>query len=385
MPDNKKRIDEEILFHNANEGILLDRGFKAVKNNRIVPNERNVDFKMPKNNGNLALVVDTVGIELESIALTKGVVANILQTLPIGLGNNFKVHRDGSSEMKVFAVALNRKGARRKEILEVNLHTNAAQDLFRRNNSNTNGFELISVPMDINTAEITLWSLLPKLEWAGDFFSKRCAIHVHVGMMKNLAIVKRLLKLGLWADELFFALAGMGKQYRGTINNSIYARPLIAGPYFKYRDSYYQTLNWERALGAESFQEFFSTYHIDVNDNPAKYHPARYFSWNIYSILVHGTLEFRYFNQCFSPALVSSVTKLSQMVAEIGVKARDKDLISFDTCDPFETQSTLYYENKLDILLRLAKVSECTYGLNDGDIEVLLSKDILNRIFHIQQ
>lgn len=315
------------------------------------------------------VILDTIGIELESIALHKDVVAKILREMPGRLGLNFKVHRDASSEMKVIPV--NIKNGRRQDMVMFNYHTTSARKIFKEHGSMVVGYELISSPMTIDIVELSLWALLPQLENNGDFFSERCATHVHVGMAKNLGFIKSLFKLGLWADDLFFAVAGLGKRFRGYSNNAIYARPLISGPYVSYRGSYYQILNWKRALEAESLYDFYTSYAVDINGNIQKYHPARYFAINLFSVLLHGTIEFRHANQCFNPGLVTAYTKLCQMFAELGVKIRQVDLKKLEPGNPFETQSPSYYIYKLERLIALSREYECSYSLDETDALLL--------------
>lgn len=311
-------------------------------------------------------VLDTVGIELESLGLHKKAVANILNNLPQGLGGNFQVHRDGSSEIKAYFLPNN---------VIVNAHTPEAEDLFERKYvKETCGYELISSPMDIDTAELTLYALLPQLEANGDFLSERCATHIHVGGMKNLGFLKRELKLALWFDEVFYSLAHVdGNRFRGYSNNAIYARPLINGPYFAYNRGYYQTLNWKKALNASDLYEFYACYGVNVENELPKYHPGRYFSINLYSIPRIGTVEFRHFNQTFNPKIVSAITKLCQLFVEVGIKSKMSDLDKLDVGDVFTLHSTSHYINKLYKFLSLAGSLDAEYFPDDDDIRTLES------------
>lgn len=314
-------------------------------------------------------ILDTVGIELESIGKSQKEVASILYTLPHNLANNFSVHRDGSCEMKGYTVPIKNK---RNQFVIFNSHTPAAQKVFENQHLSTYGYELVSIPMTIEMAESTIWGLLPKLETNGDFISERCAIHIHVGMAKNIAIMKNLLILGLWADELFYSISGMGSgKFRGYSNNAIYARPLQNGPYFKRGDSYYQILNCNAALKATDIYEFFAAYGVNTENDIIKYHPARYFSINLYSILLHNTLEFRHFNQSFNPKLVIAITKLCQLFSEIGIKAKKKTLESLVPGNVFETRNTSYYMNKLDNLVYIGRITNCNYTLDKENVSEL--------------
>ncbi len=324
--------------------------------------------RLVRNNiSNGGQVLDTIGIELESIGLHKETVSRLLKTLPAELGVNFTVTHDASGEIMAYNIPL--KGRKAKINIPLNAHTKEAEQLFSRIiMPSTYGYELVSKPMDRELMELSLFTLLPMLESNGDFLSERCATHIHVGMAKNLQFAKNLLRLGLWFDEVFYALAGMGRKFRGYSNNAIYARPLINGPYFHYDSSYYQVLNWEKSLQATNFYEFFAPYGVNINRDAVKYTPARYFAINLYSIALHKTIEFRHFNQSFDPLLVSSIAKLCQLFAELGVKGRDRELRVLEPGDVFELKSASYYIDKLHRLLFMGRSNECTYGLDSSDI-----------------
>lgn len=327
-----------------------------------------------RNGSGSGQVLDTIGIELESLALTRDRVGQILTKITGGYGNNFKVHRDGSSEINAFLVGLNDG-----QNIYISAHTEDAHTLcINKYPVNTLGYELISIPMDIQTAEMSLNALLPMLKANGDFVSERCATHIHVGAMKNLSFVKKALKLGLWFDEVFYSLAHMdGERFRGYSNNAIYARPIQNGPFFRSDRSYYQVLNWEKALEVEQYYEFFACYGVNVDNEMPKYHPGRYFSINLYSVPRIGTLEFRHFNQTFNPQMVSAVAKLCQMFVEVSMKADMSDLKYLEPGNVFETHGSNYYINKLHHFLSLASNLDCTYELDSNDLYVL--EEIMTR------
>lgn len=347
--------------------------FIAAAGEQFEENRRNLNEALARTRNNQRRgsmdkqVLDTIGIELESIALSRDAVQRILSKLPAGLGNNFKVTRDGSSEMNVYNLSVGNR------IVSVNSHTKEAEGLLGGNyHQSTVGYELISVPMDIDTAEKTIHLLLPSLECNGDFISERCATHIHVGAMRNLRFLKNALKLGLWFDEVFYSLSSMGQgRFRGYSNNAIYARPLVNGPYFKCDEIYLQILNWERALEAEDLYEFFAAYGTNVSNDMHKYHPGRYFSINLYSVPRIGTIEFRHFNQTFNPGLVSSVSKLCQLFTEISIKAGNKELNNLDVGDVFTLESPSHYLNKLYQLIDMGNRLDCDYILGKEDIPQL--------------
>lgn len=366
MPDNPepRRINFQFINNQQTLGDLPQVPQEQELNNgeeNLIPAPRR------RRNNMGGQVLDTIGIELESLALSRERVARILSAIPQGLGMNFAVHRDGSSEINAYHLGGNNN-------ILVNVHTKAAESLFEgRNPRTTLGYELISIPMDIETVELSLKTVMPALKSNGDFVSERCATHIHVGGMKNLGFLKRELKLALWFDEVFYSLAHMdGKKFRGYSNNAIYARPLLNGPYFKYDRNNYQILNWEKALDAHDLWEFFMAYGLDIERGELpKYHPGRYFSINLYSVPRIGTVEFRHFNQTFNPNITTAVSKLCQIFVEIGIKSRAADLDKLTPGNPFVLHSHSYYMNKLFKFLDLANSLDAEYSLTEYDIKQL--------------
>jgi hypothetical protein len=347
---------------------LKDEEEDIIPNNQVIIEEQpNIRF-LHGNDKNPGEILDTLGFEFESLGKSQAEVARILTCLPKRLGATFKVYRDGSSEMRNYTIPIEGK---KNKVLNISSHTQEGERLFEGENKKlTYGYELISYPMYNKTAELAVWSLLPALKASGDFISPRCATHIHVGMSKNLTMMKNILKMGLWADDLFYAISGFGSIFRGHSNNAIYARPLCNGPYFNYGGNWYQCLNYETALKADSLTEFFAAYGVSVQkDN--KYHPARYFGINIYSILLHGTLEFRHFNQTFEPSYVIAAAKLCQIFTEIAMRARPNTLNSLDVCDVFERNRPNFYIDKLHKLLGMASANNCNYNLLPDELDTL--------------
>lgn len=309
----------------------------------------------------IGLVLETLGFEIESVGLSRKTAEQILQFLPENLGDNYLTTRDASTEMINYYIENN------NNLFSISTHTDAARRVLGDNfSSYTGGYEIVSNPMDTETASISLRLLLPALENKGDFITNRCASHVHIGMGANLDVCKKALALGLYFDEVFFALSGMGEEFRGNCNHAIYARPLISGPYIKSRTGYYQVLNWERALYADNFHDFWYAFHIYANNTENKYQSARYFAINIWSLLLHRTLEFRHLNQTFNADYLLSFAKLSQLFSEIVMKGDLKTLIKLEVGNVFEDKSPSYYINKLIKLIKLGENYNCKYEL-DGE------------------
>jgi len=97
--------------------------------------------------------------------------------------------------------------------------------------------------------------------------------------------------------------------------------------------------------------EFWKHYALNPNGEVHRYHPARYFGLNLMSLLIHGTLEFRHFNQSLSPLLIMSTIKFIRGLAELVFFADDSFFDSLKQLDVFSEYSTPVYESMIYFLL----------------------------------
>jgi hypothetical protein len=145
-------------------------------------------------------------------------------------------------------------------------------------------------------------------------------------------------------------LGGMGRTYRGNKNLSAYARPLTnsaavpLGSEIRIVDGERSSRNGERergyvcvinpqaALEAKTTADFwknFGVYPSLLGIN--KYHPARYSGCNFYAILMHGTMEFRHFNQSFDSDLIYTIAKFLRATVEMSTLLKKNDIVEFNT------------------------------------------------------
>lgn len=166
----------------------------------------------------------TTGIEVEGVGLSRDYVLDYLNGKmrePIGK-RRLMVARDASTEYYADLVRLG------KQVVKISEHTAAARQMnFFQNARTTMGYEIITAPMEIGELQRTIFQLLPLLESAGDFVSPRAATHFHIGFANNLRILKNLLRVCLALDPVLYRLGGMGGTFRGHVNLSAYARPLL--------------------------------------------------------------------------------------------------------------------------------------------------------------
>lgn len=307
-------------------------------------------------------IISTVGLEFESIISTRD---DILKRMKLrGKESLIKtITRDASVESVCTRIGSNSS---------LFMGTQAiVSRLMKKNPDQVMGFEIVTQPLDIETMRKTIDQVINVMIGSGEIFSPRSSIHVHVGYPGGLIFLKTGLKTALRAEPLLFKLAGMGRPYRGSINHSNYARPLELPPVIQTTSGRYVAMNPEGALDTDGIIDFwgkFGTTPLERN----RYTPARYFAINLFSILLRGTVEYRFFNYCSNPAWVESITALCQMISEIMFRTGMRDLDSLPRLSIFESNSDGAYINLLEELDRLARYHECEFALSREDMESLV-------------
>lgn len=333
--------------------------------------------------------LDTVGLEMEGIGIFQNRLSKDMDNIFYGsptLSKNGKkiikpyiITRDASTESIVESVTS------KHNMYYIYRHTEYAKRLagMGRGNDNALGYELIIEPTGIEQLEELVFKTLLAIENAGDFITPRAATHFHVGFVNNLRMLQNLLRITLWLDPLFFRLGGMGRTNRGFSNNYAYARPLLhssAVPVVGALDSaprihvergdssvrnrprstssvdrlssaterlrrnriarltdeindgntYVKIINPISALSATSLEDFWASFGVfpDVSGLP-KYHPARYSSFNFYSLSQHNTIEARHCNQTFNPYLVMAIAKMFRGAVELSTLLGKHEVFEF--------------------------------------------------------
>lgn len=147
----------------------------------------------------------------------------------------------------------------------------------------------------------------------------RSSIHIHVAMSYNLNILKNLMRLGLNLESAFFHLGGMGYDFRGIFNDSIYCRPIskYGPPIVKYcNGNYGPVFDAKDCLEANSSEQFWERYGSLGNPQENKYNPVRYVWLSLFPLLTKGTVEFRIFNKTLNPFYIYSIIVLCQRFCE---------------------------------------------------------------------
>lgn len=266
--------------------------------------------------------LDSIGIEVETDLLDRDSMEKLLKEREVL--SWFKLDHDASIETPATA------GPSGSFLLDKKL-------LGRRGSKTTLGIELVSKPMGREELPSVLRKLMTGLRCGGDSErSKRSSIHVHIGYSSKFEYVRRAVKLFLNIEPLFYHLAGMGYEFRGNTNRSIYCRPLYLknGPPVVYaeNDRYYVLFDPKELAKAKDVIQFWNIMGVD-SSRAQKYHPARYLGLNVMSTLLHGTLEFRYFNKTLDHNKIVAVSYLCQMISEMIVKMSDSEADNFPFSD----------------------------------------------------
>ncbi len=255
---------------------------------------------------------DTIGIEVETDAVTKPRGSHIAREL----NGAFIAGRDASIETQVY---ITRDGMK---LLDRNYVRSSL-------NRDTMGVEFISSPLAFADFKVGIRNLTGLLKTYGEpEVGTRSSIHIHIGYnTRKSSSLKRLLKLFFNVEPLFYRLGGMGYPFRGLSNNSIYCRPLthkFGPPVVGCEDgNFYHLFKPLDLLAAKTIDSFWYTMAIEPG-NSGRYHPSRYFGLNLYSTLLHGTVEFRYFNKTLDHTKIVAVASLCQSIVEWAEEGSDE-------------------------------------------------------------
>lgn len=129
-------------------------------------------------------------------------------------------------------------------------------------------------------------------------------VHVNIGNAVDHRVLIRLLNMAMAYEYILYKLGGMGCINRGAENSFIYQRPYTPkGPPVVKNRYNYPIFYVEDLLNTKNKVEFFDTYGDSGRqaDNNNRYVTQRYMGINFYSVLVHGSLEFRHANKTLNP------------------------------------------------------------------------------------
>lgn len=308
------------------------------------------------------MTADRLGIEIETDLIPLANAQRMLQQYNI---DTFQATRDASCE---FPGHLTRG---KKLILS----------RVEKSSKTTLGSEFVSVPMNIEQFKTSVRNMTMVLRSMGESHrSRRSSIHIHIECIPHLQTMKNALNLFESVEPLFYRLGGMGYDFRGIYNNSIYCRPVtnpFGPPVVLAEDgAMYQLFCPEDLKNADSIEKFW--YIMGINpERIERYHPARYFGLNLFSLILHGTMEYRFFNKTLSHQSINAVAALCQATTELMIRSKDLGSpVSFSKEDDM---------GRLSFLQSLIERTNKDHFLRDRDIVALETIITTTECYSIQE
>lgn len=314
------------------------------------------------------LMLDTIGLEIESIAASQHKINSLLLESPLSnyIREGFFITRDASAEIPVASVGFADVGE-----VNVNVTDKLGKKLFREMERTRIGFEIVSRPLLKNDMRAFVQELLRIMQKGSFFISNRCATHVHIGAPDSIGFLRSALAFSLGFEDLFYMLAGLGTDFRGRHNNSAYCRPFSDGICLENNGTFIKIPNWEKALKSQDLYQFFYCFLVDINKDLIKHHPARYTSINLYSIAEKGTLEFRVANSTFNSRFLNAYISLCQCCAEAINNSYYENFLQYFGVSSSKYISKDFYYKKLEFLLGLIRRTNSVHRMLSGDEKVL--------------
>lgn len=315
-------------------------------------------------------ILSTVGLEIEGVTRTIDSINEKLVGDPQLRGLIGSVTHDASVEGEV------RYHGRRGHMLYLGSSLVRSSQSLRNLDRNVAGFEAVSNPLSADffdpQSEIQRFVILTMnhLVKAGEIFSPRSSIHVHVGFPRDYIFSKSVLSVGKFVEPLLYKLAGMGRPYRGSINDSAFARSFSCPPLVRLEDGKFAQISPDKSLDSRNIEEFWDFMGVRYFE-PQRYHPARYFGINVLSQLLRGTVEFRFFNYTHNPAHIIAVSNLCQTIAELMVRVPHTYFNNVDSLSIFKQNQNIEYHVLLERIVQLSEKFACIYKITSPNIEIL--------------
>lgn len=213
----------------------------------------------------------------------------------------------------------------------------------------TLGSEIITEPINFSCMEQVIFTLTKNLDSLGEpQRDTRAGIHVHIGYSYNLKILQKIIESSLWLESLIFHLGGMGYEFRGKTNNSAYCRPFSKSgpPVVESNYGLVKLFSPKDLYTAKDSYSFFNRFGgINLTNPPGRYYPARYMFVNLFSLLLHGTLEIRIFNKTLNPFYIMAAVEFSKQFAKYCMFYQLEDL---EENSVFEFHTKEFHHNLLE-------------------------------------
>lgn len=311
---------------------------------------------MPRNN-----LPYTIGMEFESVISSRENVQALIADAGLGDRQIASITRDASVESPCLSI-----GEKTTVFMGSSTLRNYAG---RRRSDRVMGYEVVTTPLSLKEMKVVIRKMINAQIKAGEIYSDRSSIHVHVGFPSGLIFKKMAALLGLKVEPLMFKIAGMGNNFRGASNHSAYCRPLVLPPAMCIDGSRkFAVPSVPKAIASYGEQEFWNHLGIEVTDRD-RYIPTRYMGINLYSILMRGTLEYRFFNFCTVSKYVEAVASLCQFITELIIRLPEEEILNIRGLSIFEPNPDIAYFSLLDTLVELGRAYDLELQMSKRDIK----------------
>lgn len=243
------------------------------------------------------------------------------------------------------------------------------------------GGEYVSGIMDTSSGEHTfaVKQLVDFLRNNGETpESYRAGIHVHVSFSHpTLAMLKSIMKLWGYAEDIFYYIGGMGYTHRGVLNDFTYCHPVYEFPLvIPHYGEYVKLIDTDDLLDSDTISTFWERYGDVSQVGKSRYFPVRYHGINLSPVLSKGTVEFRVFNKSLTTLyIVAAINFCSAFVNLAVAGAMDKRRLS---SSPFFSQVNSVYSNnsKSNVIERAKELGSLMIEydfLNPKDLDTILT------------
>lgn len=302
----------------------------------------------------------TLGIEFESVIATRDSMLANLSKIDKRLIST--VTRDASVESVARFVG---------ERSSLFLGNSSIRGMMLTNDVKVMGYEIVTLPLELTAMRRVITQTINTQIRMGEIFSERSSIHIHTGFPCGLIFLKVAVAMGLKVEPLLYKIAGMGNSFRGIANGSAYCRPLALPPAIRLSNSpEFAVLNPTKAIDANGEEKFWGYFGITPRDRD-RYIPLRYIGMNVYSTLLRGTMEYRFFNFTGVGKYVESVAGLVQFISDLIIRLPVSVVKNIPGLSIFKHNSNQDYNDLLNELIRLGEYYRSELPIADRDLEVI--------------
>jgi hypothetical protein len=301
----------------------------------------------------------TLGLEFESVITS---IQDMNHRLKLDIDRNpfiKSVTRDASVESPLGPVG---------RCSKIFMGSTVLRNKLRKRGEMIAGYEIVTNPLDMVNMRRLITDIVNIQVQMGEIYSPRASVHVHTGFPKGYIFLKTAVALGLKVEPLFYKIAGMGNTFRGETNNANYCRPLALPPAVTLIDSKkVALLNPLKSLDADRYDAFWGTFGGINPQDRERYNPLRYMGINIFSTILRGTMEFRFFNYCSNSRYIQAIAALSQFVSELMLRMSLDSIKSLYNLSIFEKNSNMDYHRILDELISMGAYFDSELPLEKRD------------------